>query len=102
MPQAKTTGNENLTKPGPFSPSTAAEICFNVGVTAKLDPSQPKPASLKFTIYSNAMLLGYAYVSPDEPNPKAAALRLGARFGANEAWHGTPSNVQPCSYLCGS
>lgn len=74
---------------------TIAQICFGTGSgptkPIETKPGERKPLSLRFTIMRNAMMLGYAYVSPDARNPHQEAMDMGYRHAdGNEAWHGTP------------
>jgi len=78
---------------------TIMQICFGMGVTQDLDPNKPKPRSLKFTMMRNCRYMGYAYISPDHPDPQAEALRIGKSLGCDEAWHGSPSDLSPLPYI---
>lgn len=77
---------------------TAMQIAFGTGngptKPVKVEDGKPKPRSLKFTMMRNAMYVGYYYAHPDSPNPHQEALDR-SYGGANEAWHGTPSDKAP-------
>ena len=81
------------------TPEKILQLCTNIGLTDELDPTKPKPKSLRFAMGRNARHIGYAYISPDDPNPQGAALRLGKQYDCNEAWHGSPCDHAPMSYI---